>query len=77
MAKNISTYDFNTLYSIIPQVLSEIIHFFKSKVRSKIGVSSASIYRTSKGLGKRYFKEKILSRQLRSSSKIVILPLEI
>ena len=65
-AKSISTYDFSTLYTKIPhnlliKVLSEIICFvFKSKVRSKIGFSSSSIYWTSKGCGKRYFTEKSL-----------------
>ena len=58
-AKKVSTYDFRTLYTTIPhklliKVLSEIIHFvFKLKVRSKIGFSTASVYWTFKGLGKR------------------------
>ena len=48
--KHISTYDFSNLYTPIPhnlliKVFSDIIHFvFKSKVRSKIGFSPASIY---------------------------------
>jgi len=65
-AKGISTYDFSTLYTtilhnLLIKVLSEIIRFvFKSKVRSKIGFSAASIYWTSKGSGRRYFTEKTL-----------------
>ena len=60
-AKTISTNDFSTLYTTILhnfliKVLSDIIYFvFKSKIPSKIGFSATSIYRTSKGLGKRYF----------------------
>ena len=68
MAKNIfiTTYDFSTLCTTLLQnllikVLSEIIHFvFKTKVRSKVWFSATSIYRTSKGLGKRFFTEKNL-----------------
>lgn len=61
-----SNYDFSTLYTTLIHNLlikgfSEIIHFvFKSKIRSKIGFSSTSIYWTFKGLGKRYFTAKTL-----------------
>ena len=62
--KHISTYDFSNLYTPIPhnlliKVFSDIIHFvFKSKVRSKIGFSPASIYWTSKSLGKGSLRKK-------------------
>ena len=70
-ATNISTSDFSTLYTtifhnLLIEVLSEIIHFvFKSKFRSKIGLSATSVYWTSKGLGKRFFTKRVLLRQLR------------
>ena len=65
-AKNISTFDFSTLYTTLPhdlliQVLSELIDFvFKSKVQKKIGFSETSVYWTSKGVGKRFFTHQTL-----------------
>ena len=82
-AKKFFTCDFRFLYTVIPhnlliEVLSEIMHFvFKSKVCSKIEFSATSIYWTYKGLGKRYFTEKNLSRLLRSLSNILVLLSEI
>ena len=64
--KNISIYDFDTLYTTIPlnlliKVLSEVIYFvFKSKVCSKIGFSTTSIHWNFKGLGKGFFTERHL-----------------
>ena len=49
-AKSVSTFDFSTLYTTIPQkllikVLSEVINFvFKSKIIKHIGFSKTSIY---------------------------------
>ena len=65
-AKNISIFDFSTLYtkvthSLLIKVLSEITHFvFKSRVRSKSGFSATSIFWTFKDLGKIFFTEKNL-----------------
>ena len=67
-----SIYSFRTFYATISynlliKVLSEIINFvFKWKFPSKVEFSATYLYWTSKGLGKRYFTEKILPRQLGS-----------
>ena len=57
--KNISTFDFTTLYTTIShnllvKVLSEVINFvFKAKTQSAIGFSNVSVYWASKGCGRR------------------------
>ena len=65
-AKNISTFDFSTLYTTLPhnlltQVLNELIGFvFKSSIRNKIGFSESSVYWTSKGVSNRFFTQQTL-----------------
>ena len=66
-AKNISTFDFSTLYTSIPhklliRVLNEIVKFVFTSKRSKsrIGFSNSSVYWTSKGVQKRYFTKTTL-----------------
>ena len=65
-AKNISTFDFSTLYTKIPHhllinVLSEIIDFvFKGKAKHRIGFSNSSVYWTTKGKDKRFFTNSSL-----------------
>ena len=65
-AKNISTFDFSTLYTTLPhnlliQVLTEIINFvFKGNTKTKIGFSDFSTYWTSKGKDKRFFTKSSL-----------------
>ena len=65
-AKSVSTFDFSILYTAIPhelllKVRSEVIKFvLKFKVTKGIAFSIISIYRTSKGAGRRYFAEQIL-----------------
>ena len=60
-AKNISTFDFSTLYTTLPhnlliEVLNNLIGFvFKSTTKKKLGFSESSVYFTSKGVGNRYF----------------------
>ena len=64
--KSISSFDFSTLYIIIPhkvilKVLSGVINFvFKTKVRKRIGFSKTFIYRTSNVMGERYFTKQTL-----------------
>ena len=66
-AKNISTFDFSTLYTTLPhnlliQVLTEIINFvFKGNTKTKIGFSEFSTYWTSKGKDKRFFTKSSLA----------------
>ena len=50
-AKSISSFDFTTLYTTIPHNLI-IKVVFKTKTRSRIGFSNASVYWTSKGCGR-------------------------
>ena len=58
--KSILTFDFTTLYMTIPydfktKVLPEVMSFFfKSKTRSRLGFTKASIYWTLKSCAKRY-----------------------
>ena len=60
-AKQISTFDFTTLYMTSPhdlliKFLSALINFvFKSKTGSQIGFSETSVYWISKGCKRRYF----------------------
>ena len=62
-AKNISTFDFSTLYTTIPhklliEVLSNVIKFvFNSNTHKKIGFSKSSVYWTTKGVGNRSFTQ--------------------
>ena len=65
-AKSISTFEFTTLYTTIPhklliKVLPEVINFvIKWNTRSRIDFSKISLYWTSKGCGKRYFRRQTL-----------------
>ncbi len=66
-AKNISTFDFSTLYTKIPhhlliEVISQLIDFiFKSKsTNSRIGFSNSSVYWTTKGKDNRFFSKTTL-----------------
>ena len=65
-AKNISTFDFSTLYTTLPhnlliEVLNDLIGFvFKSKIKEKLGFSESSVYFTSKGVGNRFFTQDTL-----------------
>ena len=65
-AKNISTFDFSTLYTTLPhnlliEVLNNLIGFvFKSTIKKKLGFSESSVYFTSKGVGNRFFTQETL-----------------
>ena len=69
-AKNISTFDFSTLYTTLPhnlliEVLNNLIGFvFKSKIKKKLGFSESSVYFTSKGVGNRFFTEETLKETI-------------